>query len=92
MGQHYRKIKYGSEGEYASTEEKYIYVHFNDTGGFQSIYGPRGEHLFTNQDWDKGKDLIDRITQILKDRDCEGSERLTEEDFKMLSEKNGGYW
>lgn len=92
MGQRYRKIKYESQGGQFGDEtiHGFIYVHFNDTAGWISVYDRDGRKLITELG-DGGNTFFNQLEKIMKDRDDPECEMLTEEDFKMLKDKNGGY-
>lgn len=51
MSHNYRKIKYEEEGPYGSTEEKYLYVDYNATSDYTTIYGNEGQYLITLSEW-----------------------------------------
>jgi len=46
MSSQYRKIKYQSEGPYASWEDRWLYIHSHDTCDVVNVFNENGEHLF----------------------------------------------
>jgi hypothetical protein len=47
MSNSYRKIKYESEGPYGSSDEKWLYIHMNNSSDIVSVYDDDGDMLFS---------------------------------------------
>ena len=64
MSSSYRKIKYESEGNYGSVEEKYLYIHSHNTVDIINVYNDNGNHLFSFSEtgFDMGQALVTAFT------------------------------
>jgi len=89
MSQQYRKIKYETQGGDFGNETitGFIFVHFNNTAGYISVYDKDGRKLITELG-DGGNTFFNQLEKIIKDKDNPECERLTEEDFKLLNINN----
>lgn len=61
-----RKVKYYTQGNYGSTEERWLYSVHNNSSDFVTFYDHNGEYLFCFDEWspkDMGQAIIESLTE-----------------------------
>lgn len=86
MSSSYRKIKYVQEGYYGLTEEKTLYIQYNNTTDHVTFKDENGETIFSFGEWGNGKelDLGQAIVKILSTSSNEQESCTIEEKTKIF--------
>jgi len=86
MGNNYKKIKYQTQGNFASTEEKYLFVKSNRSSDIVSFYDNDGNFIFSFDEWgdfDKGEAIKVALTNWNDER----MEDVSPEEIKNVFNK-----
>jgi hypothetical protein len=86
MSSNYRKIKYQTEGPYASTDEEYLYIEYNATLDYTRFYNQFGDELFTCHEWGDF-DMSDAIVIALTNFKNEKLENVSTDEIEKIFNK-----
>lgn len=67
MSHSYRKIKYETQGNYGSTEYRHLYIDYNVTSDFVTIFDDFGRQLICFDEWgtfDMGHALVTALSNF----------------------------
>jgi len=85
MSHRYRKIEYETMGPYGSTDTRTLYVHYNNTSDYVTVYDDSGKVVLSFDEWgfDMGLALIKLLTNY---DEHEEVKKLDPEEWEKLKE------